>query len=158
MRFGTLTFGNWCKSTEMALYASVPKVAIAYQTPLIFLGENPTLSWGSAGGSFDGDANRMKYTNTLQGGDLTPYYGAGMTDRDLFWYRYPTDAEMERANLRLVCLGYYIRDFNDYRNSDIAIETVCGYALARMPTSWKRAVRSTASTRSTRTSSLSIRC
>jgi hypothetical protein len=43
-----------------------------------FLGENPTLSWGNAGGS----PNRMKYTNTLQGGDLTPYYQAGMTDRD----------------------------------------------------------------------------
>jgi N-acetyl sugar amidotransferase len=121
MRFGTLTFANWCKSTEMALYASVPRLAIAYQTPLIFLGENPALSWGSAGGSLDGDANRMKYCNTLKGGDLSPYYQAGMTDRDLFWYRYPSDAEMERANLRLVYLGYYIRDFNDYRNSDIAI-------------------------------------
>jgi N-acetyl sugar amidotransferase len=121
MRFGILTFGNWCKSTEMALYASVPKVAIAYQTPLIFLGENPALSWGSAGGSLDGDANRMKYNNTLKGGDLTPYFQAGMKDQDLFWYRYPTDHEMERANLRLVYLGYYVRDFNDYRNSDIAI-------------------------------------
>ncbi|WP_454021052.1 N-acetyl sugar amidotransferase [Azospirillum sp. Marseille-Q6669] len=121
MRFGILEFANWCKSTEMALYASVPRVAIAYQTPLIFLGENPALAWGSAGGSLDGDANRMKYNNTLQGGDLTPYFKAGMTDRDLFWYRYPTDDEMTRANLRLVYLGYYIHDFNDYKNAEIAM-------------------------------------
>jgi len=121
MRFGILTFANWCKSTEMALYSSVPRAAIAYQTPLIFLGENPALSWGSAGGSLDGDANRMKYNNTLKGGDLTPYFEAGMRDADLFWYRYPTDAEMERAGLRLVYLGYYIRDFNDFRNAEIAM-------------------------------------
>ena len=65
MRMGILKFGNMFKSTELALYSCVPKMAVAYHIPLIFLGENPALSWGSAGGSFDGNANRMKYNNTL---------------------------------------------------------------------------------------------
>src|SRR6185436_11305402 len=34
MREGFLRFGNWARSTEMALYASAPKVAIAYHIPL----------------------------------------------------------------------------------------------------------------------------
>lgn len=122
MRWGILKYANWCKSTEMALYASVPKVALAYNIPLIFLGENPTLSWGSAGGSFDGDANKMKYNNTLKGGDITPLLADGITLRDIYWYLFPSDADMERANLRMVYLGYYIKDFNDYTNARIAIE------------------------------------
>ncbi|WP_204106204.1 MULTISPECIES: N-acetyl sugar amidotransferase [Spirulina sp. CCY15215] len=123
MRHGFLKFGNWCKSTELALYASVPRIAVAYNIPLIFLGENPALSWGSAGGSLDGNANRMKYNNTLKGGDIKPLLEAqGIEEKDLYWYRYPSDEEMERTNLRLVYLGYYIRDFNDYVNSRIAIE------------------------------------
>lgn len=123
MRHGFLKFGNWCKSTELALYASVPRIAVTYNVPLIFLGENPALSWGSAGGSLDGDANRMKYNNTLKGGDIRHLLEVeGVAEKDLYWYRYPTDEEMERANLRLIYLGYYISDFNDYVNSKIAIK------------------------------------
>jgi hypothetical protein len=122
MRWGILRFGNWCKSTEMALYACVPKVAVAYHIPLIFLGENPALSWGSAGGSLDGDANRMKYNNTLQGGDIKPLLADGLVEKDVFWFIFPSDEDMARANLRMVYLGYYIKDFNDYNNARIAME------------------------------------
>jgi N-acetyl sugar amidotransferase len=121
-RWGILHFANWCKSTEMCLYASVPRIAVSYGIPLIFLGENPALSWGSAGGSLDGDANRMKYNNTLKGGDIKPLLESGVPIKEMFWYLYPSDHDMERANLRLVYVGYYMRDFNDYDNSRIAME------------------------------------
>jgi hypothetical protein len=47
MREGFRRFGNWAKSTEMALYTSAPKAAIAYQIPVIFLGENPAITAGA---------------------------------------------------------------------------------------------------------------
>ena len=122
VRWGFTEFGNWCKSTEMALYASVPRLAVAYNIPLYFLGENPALSWGSAGGSLDGDANRIKYNHTLQGGDIKPLLADDVTESDVFWYLYPSDADMARAELRIVYLGYYIRDFNDFSNGRIAIQ------------------------------------
>lgn len=122
VRWGIEQFGNWCKSTELCLYASVPKAAIMYEIPLIFLGENPALSWGSAGGSLDGDANRMKYNNTLRGGDYRWMLDMGLREKEIYWYIFPSDHEMARASLRMVYLGYYIRDFNDYENSRIAIE------------------------------------
>ena len=34
MKHGFFEFGNWGKSTELALYSSVPRLAIAYQIPL----------------------------------------------------------------------------------------------------------------------------
>ncbi len=122
MRVGFLKFGNWCKPTELALYASAPTVAIRYHVPLLIYGENPALSWGSSGGSLDGDATRMKYTNTLKGGDIQPYLDEGFTINQMYWHRYPSDAHIARADLRMIYLGYYMNDFNDITNSRLALE------------------------------------
>lgn len=117
MREGFRRFGNWCKSTEMALYASAPKVAIAYQIPVVFLGENPAITAGALEvGSTTGDASRMKYCHTLSGGPqaLMPQ---GMGEEELFWYQYCSDDEMELARLRIVYMGYYIEGFTKLENA-----------------------------------------
>lgn len=116
------TYGNLFNASELALYASLPITAIAYGIPLILLGENPALSFGTAVGSTDYNGNQMKHMNTLQGGDPNRFKCDWMSDRDLFWYRYPSDEEMNKANIRIVYLGYFIPDFNDYKNAEIAIE------------------------------------
>ena len=88
MRQGFLKYGNWCKSTEMALYASAPKVAIAYHIPLIFLGENPAIALGHLDvGSVTWDANKMKYCHTLEGGNPDKLLVEGITEQDIFLYR-----------------------------------------------------------------------
>lgn len=115
-------FGNWAKATELALYSIPPRVAIAYNIPLIFLGENNAITYGDLGGSLGGDANRMKYNNTLSGGTPDALMGEGMTDRDVLWFRYPSDEEMHRAHLRVVYMGFYIEDFNQHTNARIAID------------------------------------
>ncbi len=121
MRQGFFRFGNWAKSTEMALYASAPKVAIAYQIPLIFLGENPAISVGiSDVKSLDGNANRMKHSNTLKGGPEV-LLEDGITEQDLFWYRYSSDEDMQLGSLRVVYLGYYIADFNKRANTEFSV-------------------------------------
>lgn len=121
MRHSFVTWGNIYKSTELPLYASIHRVAIMYHIPLIVYGENPALSWGSAGGSLDGDASRLKYNNTLRGGDLSWLLEAGFTLQDLFWSTFPSDADIARAGLRPVYLGYYIPDFDDYVNGPLAL-------------------------------------
>ncbi len=122
MKIGFTKFGNWCKSTEIALYACAPKVAVQYHIPLMIYGENPALSWGSSGGSLNGDANRMKYSNTLDGGDISAFLEAGYKPKDMYWHRYPSDKVIERSNLRMIYLGYYIKDFDDINNGRIALE------------------------------------
>lgn len=122
MRIGFTKFGNWCKSTELALFATAPKIATYYRIPLLIYGENPLLTWGGSWGSSDGNANRMKDSHTLKGGDLSSYLDEQFDLLDLYWYRYPSDREMDLADLRLIYLGYYIPDFDDWENSRIAIE------------------------------------
>lgn len=121
LRAGFRKYGNWCKSTEMALYASAPKVAIAYQIPVVFLGENPAITVGELGtGSTDGDASKMKHSNTIASGpdDLMV---DGVTEKDVFWYRYSSDEELEYGKLRIVYLGYYIEDFAKRSNAAFAM-------------------------------------
>jgi hypothetical protein len=123
MRQGFLKYGNWCKSTEMALYASCPKIAIAYHIPLVFLGENPAIALGDLNvGSVTGDANKMKYCHTLEGGNPDKLLIKEITEQDIFWYRYPSDEEMDWAKLKIVFLGYYIKDFTRFKNAEVAIK------------------------------------
>ncbi|MEQ8170225.1 MAG: N-acetyl sugar amidotransferase [Candidatus Eremiobacterota bacterium] len=123
MKQGFMKFGNWCKSTEMALYASAPHMAVAYHIPLIILGENPAIALGDMDvGSTGGDANKMKYCHTLGGGDPSPLLIDGITEKDIIFYRYPSDDEMEWANLRLIYLGYYIKDFTRFKNAEFGIK------------------------------------
>jgi len=116
------SLGNLFNASELALYASLPITAIAYNIPLILLGENPGLSFGTDVGSRDYNGNKMKNMNTLQGGDPRRFATDDMADNQLYWYRYPSDDAMERADLRIVYLGYFMSDFNDHTNARIAIE------------------------------------
>jgi len=120
-RFSFFNFGNIHKPSETALYASVCRIAILYRIPLAIYGENPSLQFGGNYGSCDGNATRLKYQNTLSGGELSPYQNAGFSDRELFWFTFPSDADMARASLRFIFLGYYISDFNDWTNAKFAL-------------------------------------
>jgi N-acetyl sugar amidotransferase len=117
---GFMRFGNWARSTEMALYAIPIHAAIAYQIPLVFYGENPVLTIGEQHGRTDGDASRLKLGNTIRGGpsQLLP---ADISSQQSHFYFYPPDTEMEAARLRLVYLGYYIPDWSGHRNAEVAI-------------------------------------
>lgn len=121
MREGFFRFGNWARSTEMALYAIPVHIAIAYHIPLIFYGENPAWTIGEKHGKLDGDASRLKQGNTIRGGpaQLLP---PDVTAQQAHFYFYPPDEDMEYARLRLIYLGYYIRDWSGFNNAKFAIE------------------------------------
>lgn len=119
---GFLEHGNWAKSSEMALYASAPKISIAYHIPLVFLGENPAIQVGGGdSGSLNADANKMKYSNTLKGGDPTPLMTNDISRNEVFWHFYPTDEEMNRINMKIRFLGYYWKDFTKLDNARFSI-------------------------------------
>ncbi len=123
MRESWFRYANWCKSTELPLYAIPIHFAIAYGVPLVFLGENPAYSHGQVeGGCLGGEATKMKYSNTLAGGDADKYLTEGISRKDLYFYNYPSDQDMEKVNVRIFYLGYYIEDFNSFKNAEIAVQ------------------------------------
>jgi N-acetyl sugar amidotransferase len=109
MRKGFYEYGNWAKSTEYALFSSVPRLAIAYQIPLIWWGENPALQLGDMKtlGNHGGDGNNLKYMNTLGGGDITWLLDEKIRKNNILQYIYPPDEDMQKAKLRIIYLGYY---------------------------------------------------
>lgn len=121
MRQGFFKYGNYGRSTEMALYAIPVHVAVAYKIPLIFYGENPAWTIGEKHGHLDGDASRLKHGNTIRGGP-TPLLNEDMTPQDTIFYYYPSDEEMERGKLRLVYLGYYMPDWSGHNNAEFSIK------------------------------------
>ena len=72
MKVSFLKYGNWAKSTELALFSFVPRLALQMDIPLVFWGENPALQLGdSKSGSKKGfDGKNIMNLNTLGGGKL----------------------------------------------------------------------------------------
>lgn len=120
MKHGFYTFGNFFRSTEMALYAIPVHVAIAYKVPLLCYGENPAFTIGEIHGGLDGDASGIREGNTIKGGPMSLNY-SDATKFDFHFYEYPNKSEIKRAGIRIIYLGYYIRDWYGHRNSQFAI-------------------------------------
>ena len=123
MKLAFSKFGNYAKATELVLYASAPKIAIAFGIKIIFLGENNNLVYGDIVSSKDGgDAMDMINTNTLDGGDLRWSEEGGIEINKLFPYEYPTKANIIKLGIKIKYLGFYIKDFNNLTNGRLAIE------------------------------------
>lgn len=122
MRTAFKEYGNWAKATEIALFSSVPRAAIAYQIPLIWWGENAAVVLGDLGmkGKSASDGNRLKYSNTLAGGDIDWILKEDVRRNEVLQFTYPSDEEMERANLRIVFLAHFWKDFSIFTNGNIA--------------------------------------
>jgi len=122
MRKGFFEFTNWAKSTELALFSSVPRLAIAYQIPLIWWGENAALQLGdlNVSGKSGADGNNLRRMNTLGGGDITWLLSNEIKKSDILQYIYPSPQEMERANLRITFLGYFWKDWSLIDNGNFS--------------------------------------
>lgn len=118
MRESFTRFTNWAKSTEMALFSSVPQLAIRYQIPLILWGENPGLQLGDLKtlGRTGYDGNNLRYMNTLAGGNADWVRESGVSEGDLGPYRYPSPEEFDEHGLQIVYLGWFLGDWSLVNN------------------------------------------
>ena len=124
MRVSYKQYGNYCRATELALYASALRIALAYEIKMIFLGENNALVYGEDIQCEDGgDASDMINYNTLGGGDIE-----WMIDKDkdihheyLFPYQFPNPSNIRMLGIKIVYLGYYFKDFNNISNAKFSI-------------------------------------
>lgn len=111
-------FTNFGRSTELALFSSVPQLAIHYDIPLILWGENPGLQLGDLKtlGRTGYDGNNLRYMNTLSGGALDWIREAGFELKDLIPYQYPTPDDFDRHGLQIVYLGWFLGDWSLVNN------------------------------------------
>lgn len=122
MRLSFNTFTNWCRSTELALFSSVPQIAIRYNIPLILWGENPGLQVGDLKtlGRTGYDGNNLRYMNTLSGGGMNWILDSGFQHRELLPYGYPRPDEFDKSKLQIVYLGWFLGDWSEVDNAKYA--------------------------------------
>lgn len=119
MRHSFDRFTNWARSTELALFSSVPQLAIRYEIPLIFWGENPGLQLGDMKtlGRTGYDGNNLRNMNTLSGGALDWIEEMHGDNGDLIPYRYPDLEAFEKANIQIIYLGWFLGDWSLVNNA-----------------------------------------
>jgi len=123
---GFQKFTNSFRSTEMALFASVPQIAIKYGINLILWGENPGLQLGDMKtlGRTGYDGNSLRYMNTLSSG-LDWMLECGFEKSELVSYVYPGTEEFEKHDLQIVYLGWFLGDWSLVNNASYA----CGNGI-----------------------------
>lgn len=116
------TYGNIVKYSEHALYATPFRVAIDYDIPLVFFGENPALEVGDSNTGTPGwDATGIRFNNTLGGEGLDIWVGDGISERDLLPYSFPGELEMDAWGGRGIFMGYYL-DWSGWNNALFALK------------------------------------
>jgi N-acetyl sugar amidotransferase len=111
-------FGNVCKSTEMALFSAVPRIALLKKIPLIFWGENPALQVGDAKTEgvnyFDG--NNLRNLNTLTEGGVDWIFNE-VEDYKAESYVYPDKNTFDKGGIDIMYLGPAWDDWSSDENS-----------------------------------------
>ncbi len=112
-------FGNVCKSTEMSLFSTVPRLAIELGVNTIFWGENPALQVGD--GAVEGvdefDGNNLRRLNTLTAGGTDWLKDAVKFPYLSDHYFYPVEIEFEKKKINIFYLGPAWDDWSNEDNS-----------------------------------------
>ena len=123
MRESFLKFANWAKSTELALFSSVPQAAIRFNIPLIFWGENVGLQVGdmASNSKKEYDGNNLRKLNTLNSGDLSWIKSKKFKTLDLIPYKYPSEDEFKKNKIQIIYLGWFFKDWSMLNNAKTSI-------------------------------------
>lgn len=115
-------YGNIVKYSEHALFATPFRVAIDYDIPLVFFGENPALEVGDRNVDRPGwDATGIQFNNTLGGDGIDIWQGDGIGADDLQPYIFPSDDEMSKWGGSGIFMGYFL-DWSGWSNGVFALE------------------------------------
>ena len=123
MKVSFLKFCNWAKSTELALFSFVPRIAINYKIPLILWGENPGLQLGDmkSRAKLGYDGRNLRYLNTLDSGKLNWIPKKIVNNHNLFPYKYPSVDEFKKNNIKIIFLGWFWKDWSLKNNAYYSI-------------------------------------
>lgn len=121
-RKGFYEYGNIIKASEYPLWVSAYRIALNFNIPLIIQGENAALTLGaSKNQTTGGDAFNVTQLNTLAGCTAEEWIGEGVTEKDLFFYKFPDKQQFEDKDIRAIWLQYYVKEWSQVYNADFAV-------------------------------------
>ena len=119
--------GNYLRSPELALYSSLPQIAIKFKIKLIFWGESPAIWWNDTKtmGVEPWDGNLLRNSNTLKNCDLKWMNKFIENENKKIPYEYPSKEDFKKNNIQIVYLSWFWSDWTLVSNARIA----CAYGL-----------------------------
>lgn len=103
---------NWAE--HCAMFASVTKIALLYRIPLIVWGEDIAVEFGGRTSNVQTpSAEEVMKNDLIKSRRIQDWLDETMTERNVFFYHYPSQEELKKCGIRSIYLGYY--DFWDGR-------------------------------------------
>ena len=105
----------------IAIHTAVFRVAIQFNIPLVFYSEDGEVEYGGDAknkhnGTYNIDYIKHAY---LEGGYQKILKKSGLNERELYWFKFPTEDEIKKLNLEITHYGFY-ENWDPYRNYEIA--------------------------------------
>ncbi len=104
--------GDPCLPDHMGIFSVALRAAVSFKIPLIVWGESPQLEYG---GSFTDRNNPyldnawLKKHGCLQGKGAEDWIDEDLSAKDMAFFQFPSDRDLEEAKIKSIFLGYYLR-------------------------------------------------
>lgn len=118
---------------DLAIYVFPIRIAINYNIPLVFYGENVSYEYGGVQEKETYSAKKQILNTAAQPIDLEYWEKKGIVKKDLNALIYPTKEEIENANLDPAFLSYFT-PWDGYNNYQVAKS----YGFKTIENEWKR--------------------
>ncbi len=115
--------GNYLRGPELALYSSLPQIAIKYKIKLIFWGEGgngKTTDIKTIIKEREYDGNLLRKNNTLKNCDLSWMSDLIEDKAKLIPYQYPSEKEFSKNDIQIIYLGWFMKDWSILNNAKYA--------------------------------------
>ncbi|HEC1890297.1 TPA: N-acetyl sugar amidotransferase [Campylobacter jejuni] len=98
---------------HLGIFTTVVRMAVNFDIPLMIWGESPQIEYGGPASSKTRntlDRTWLEEFGGLLGNRVSDMIGVqGLTEKDLYFYTYPSDEEIQRVGLTGLFLGYYFK-------------------------------------------------
>ena len=110
----------------IAVHTAVFRVAVQFNIPLVFYSEDGEVEYGGdAKNKYEG-VYGVDYIKSIymEGGYEKVLNKSKLNERELFWFKLPTDEELRNLKLQITHFGFY-ENWDPYRNYQVA-KKFCG--------------------------------
>ncbi|RQD69225.1 N-acetyl sugar amidotransferase [Campylobacter hepaticus] len=112
-REGFVRTGDTEWQNHLGIFTSVVRTAVNFDIPLMIWGESPQIEYGGPASSKTRntlDRTWLEEFGGLLGNRVSDMIGVqGLLEKDLYFYTYPSDEEIQKVGLTGLFLGYYLK-------------------------------------------------
>lgn len=120
-RIGLLEAGQSLLGWQIALQTAIARVAVAYQIPIIFYGEDGEVEYGGTTKTKNQMCYDMQYAKDIYlSGNMQFLDQLNCTERELVQWSYPSDEELKQLDLKATHWSYF-ENWDSSKNAELAI-------------------------------------